>query len=91
MIFMSVDRCEWRWIRNILAYAEGLNGAPRQDVALRLLANLAKNEIVVPAQALAELFTVMTRKARRPAAEARQAVLGWHDACSIADTSSAIW
>ena len=31
-------------------------------------------------QALGELFTVLTRKARWPAAEARAAILGWHDA-----------
>jgi predicted nucleic acid-binding protein len=75
---------------NILVYAEGVNGAERQAVAVRILGDLAEDEIVVPAQALAEFFTVLTRKARRPATEARQAVLGWHDACLIADTSASV-
>jgi predicted nucleic acid-binding protein len=75
---------------NILAYAEGVNGVERRTVAMRLLADLAEDEIVIPAQALAELFTVLTRKPRRSASEARPAVLGWHAAYQIVDTSSGI-
>lgn len=75
---------------NILAYAEGLNDAEHRTVAMRLLTELAEDEIVIPAQALAELFTVLTRKARRPASAAKHAVLGWQDAYMTADTSSGV-
>jgi predicted nucleic acid-binding protein len=75
---------------NILVYAEGVNGAERRSVAMDILTDLAEDEIVIPGQALAELFTVLTRKARRPPSEARQAVLGWHDAYLIADTSAGV-
>ncbi len=75
---------------NVLAYAEGMNGAERQADASRVLRDLAEDELVIPAQALAGLFTLLTRKARRPVAEVRAAVLGWHDACLVADTSSGV-
>lgn len=75
---------------NVLVYAEGMNGTERQAIAAGILRDLTENEIVIPAQALAELFTVLVRKARRPAREAREAVIGWHDACLVAETSSAI-
>ena len=75
---------------NILVYAEGVNGVGRQALAARVLHDLEADDIIIPAQALAELFTVLTRKARRPAAEVRTAVLGWHDACLVVDTSSSV-
>ena len=52
--------------------------------------SFAGDDLVLPAQALAELFTVLTRKARWPAAKARAAVLSWHDACLVADTTAAV-
>jgi predicted nucleic acid-binding protein len=75
---------------NILAYAEGVNGPERQAQARQILRDLAEQERVVPVQALGELFTLLTRKARRPAVEARAAVWAWHDACLAVDTSSAV-
>ncbi len=75
---------------NVLAQAEGVNGAERQAAASRILRDFAEDDLVIPAQALAELFTLLTREARRPAPEARAAVLGWHDACLVADTSSGV-
>jgi predicted nucleic acid-binding protein len=75
---------------NILVYAEGVNGTERQTSAIQILRDLAGDEVVVPVQALGELFTVLTRKARRPASEARAAVLGWHDAYQTADTSPGV-
>jgi predicted nucleic acid-binding protein len=75
---------------NILAHAEGVNGAERQQQAARILQDLAGDTVVVPAQALGELFTLLVRKARRPASDARAAVLSWHDAFPVADTSSAV-
>lgn len=75
---------------NILAYAEGVNGAERQAVAARIIRDLAADEIIIPAQALAELFTLLVRKARRPTQDARMAVMQWHDASLTADTSSGV-
>lgn len=75
---------------NVLVYAEGVNGQERKTLAGGILKGFAEEEIVLPAQALGELFTVLTRKARWPAAQARAAVLGWQDAYPVADTSAAV-
>ncbi len=75
---------------NLLVYAEGINGQDRKLRTHGVLTGFASDDIVVPAQALAELFTVLTRKARWPAAQARSAVLAWHDACLVADTTSSV-
>jgi predicted nucleic acid-binding protein len=73
---------------NILVYAEGVNGEDRKQRAHRILTDTTAEDLVLPAQALAELFTVLTSKAHWPAAKARAAVLNWHDACLVADTTS---
>jgi predicted nucleic acid-binding protein len=75
---------------NVLVYAEGLNGEARKLRAHEVLSSHTTDEIVVPAQALAELFTVLTRQARWPATQARAAVLTWHDACQVADTTTSV-
>lgn len=75
---------------NVLVYAEGVNGQDRKASATQLLQELGPQEVVIPVQALAELFTVLTRKARWTPAAARTAVLGWHDAYAPAETSSAV-
>ena len=75
---------------NVLAYAEGVNGARMKNAALRLLGELPPEALVVPVQALSELFHVLTRKAGRKPAEARAAVLSWHNAFRVAEISSAV-
>lgn len=75
---------------NVLAYAEGVNDADRKATATDLLKGFRGEEIVIPVQALGELYTVLTRKARRPAAEARLVVLGWQDAYHVVGTSPAV-
>ena len=75
---------------NVLAYAEGVNGQDRKDTALLILRDFAEHELMVPAQALGELFVVLTRKVRREAAEARGAVLGWSDSFPLIDTTPAV-
>jgi predicted nucleic acid-binding protein len=75
---------------NVLAYAEGVNGAERKREALALLDGLPSSAIVLPAQTLGELFNVLTRKARRPATKARAAVLSWQDAYDVVDTTAAV-
>jgi predicted nucleic acid-binding protein len=75
---------------NVLAYAEGVNGQARKEQALALLRAHAGDQLLIPVQALGELFVVLTRKARREAAEARSAVLGWSDSFELIDTSPAV-
>lgn len=75
---------------NILVYAEGVNEEDRKRRAHEVLQEFATADLLVPAQALAELFTVLTRKAHWQAVTARAAVLAWRDACLVADTTTAV-
>ena len=45
---------------------------------------------MLPAQTLGELFNVLVKKAKRPAARARMAVLSWQDAYPVIDTSATV-
>ena len=75
---------------NVLAYAEGANGAIRRDQTMKLIQRLPPEAVVLPAQALGELFNVLVRKLKRRPARAREAVLSWRDAYEVADTSAAV-
>lgn len=72
---------------NILAYAEGLGDAGRCARALKLVDEIAAEEIVLPAQTLGELYRVLTGKAGREAGQARSAILGWADCFAVADST----
>jgi predicted nucleic acid-binding protein len=75
---------------NVLAYAEGTNGATLRHSALRLLQALPSESVVLPVQALGELFNVLVRKAGWPAARARAALLSWRDAYAVVETSASV-
>jgi predicted nucleic acid-binding protein len=75
---------------NILAYAEGVNGAPMKKAALQLLEKLPEGATLLPVQTLGELFNLLVRKAGRTAAQARAAMLGWRDAFPLIETSPAV-
>jgi predicted nucleic acid-binding protein len=75
---------------NLLVYAQGMNGEARRADALRALDALAEDDVVIPAQALGELFAVLTRKAGWTAAASRDAVLGWTDGYAVIDTTQAV-
>jgi predicted nucleic acid-binding protein len=75
---------------NLLVYAEGVNGDQRRAAALQVLDALAEDDVAIPAQALGELFAVLTRKAGRSATQARDAVLGWTDSFAVIDTTQAV-
>lgn len=64
---------------NVLAYAEGVNDADKRDIVLDLMRRLPVESAVIPVQVLGELFNVLVRKAGRPRAEARDALLDWRD------------
>jgi predicted nucleic acid-binding protein len=75
---------------NILAYAEGTNGAKMKNAALELIQDLPPGSVVLPVQTLGELFNVLVRKAKRPRARARTALLTWRDAYPVIDTSASV-
>jgi predicted nucleic acid-binding protein len=75
---------------NVLAYAEGVNGAIRRDQTLKLIQRLPPEAVVLPAQALGELFNVLVRKAKRRPVRAREAVMSWRDAYAVVETSAAV-
>ncbi len=75
---------------NILVYAEGVNGADRKQTALEILRGSASEEVMLPVQALGELFVVLTRKAGRPAADARAAALAWSDSYPLIGTTPSV-
>ena len=68
---------------NILVYAEGVNGPEKRTQTLTILRGLSSDTVVIPAQVLGELFNVLTRKAGRSPADARDAVLAWRDNFSV--------
>jgi predicted nucleic acid-binding protein len=73
---------------NVLAYAEGVNGAKKRDAAVQLLQALSAESTLLPVQALGELFTVLVRKAGKSRADAAAAVLSWGDAFPLIETSN---
>ena len=75
---------------NILAYAEGLNGASMKKAALDLVNKLPQASVALPVQTLGELFHVLVRKAARPPADARAAILSWRNAFALIETSGEI-
>jgi predicted nucleic acid-binding protein len=75
---------------NVLAYAEGTNGAPMRATALELIERVPADAVVLPVQTLGELFNVLVRKAKRQPARARAAVLSWKDAYETVETSATV-
>jgi predicted nucleic acid-binding protein len=72
---------------NILAYAEDTNGATMKRAALDVVAKLPPEATLIPVQALAELFSVLVRKAGRSRENARDAVISWGDSFPLIETS----
>ena len=75
---------------NILAYAEGVNGVSMKKAALDLVNKLPQASVALPVQTLGELFHVLVRKAGRPPADARAAILSWRNAFALIETSAEI-
>lgn len=73
---------------NVLVYAEGVNGPDRQSAALALLAQVDREQVLLPVQVLGELFHVLSRKSGRSPDVARQAVKAWKDSCETCDTTA---
>lgn len=75
---------------NILAYAEGVNGAAMKETALELVEKLPEGAALLPVQTLGELFHLLVRKAGRAPAKARRAILNWQDAYPLIETSGEV-
>jgi len=75
---------------NILAYAEGVNGTSMKKAALDLVDKLPQASVALPVQTLGELFHVLVRKAARPPADARAAILSWRNTFALIETSAEI-
>ncbi len=75
---------------NILAYAEGVNGAPGKKAALAIVEKLPQATTFLPVQVLGELFHVLLRKAGRSPERARTAILSWQDSFPLIETSPAV-
>jgi len=73
---------------NVLAYAEDVNGAPKRRIALDLLQRLPPESTLIAVQALAELFSVLVKKAGCSRERARDAVNSWSVSYPLIDTSS---
>jgi predicted nucleic acid-binding protein len=75
---------------NVLAYAEGVNGPARRAAALAVLVAHAGDELIIPVQALGELYAVLTRKGGVEPRLARASILQWRDAYRLVETSETI-
>jgi predicted nucleic acid-binding protein len=75
---------------NILAYAEGVNGARMKQKALDLVEELPDGAALLPVQTLGELFNLLVRKAGRTQAKARKAMLSWQDGFPVIETSAEV-
>lgn len=72
---------------NVLAYAEGVGDEERCRAAICLVERVPETAVLLPAQVLGELMLVLTRKAGRIRAAARDAVLGWADSFDVVDST----
>jgi len=75
---------------NVLAYAEGVNGAQMRKTALELVERLPEGTALLPVQTLGELFNLLVRKAKRSPGRARKAILSWRDAFPLVETSAEV-
>ena len=75
---------------NVLAYAEGVNGAQMRKAALELVERLPEGTALLPVQTLGELFHLLVRKAKRSPGRARKAILSWRDAFPLIETSAEV-
>ena len=75
---------------NFMVYCEGFNDDARRLKAEQMVESFNPGEVAIPVQALGELFNVLTRKAKWPAAQARAAVLTWADTYEAIDTTPTV-
>jgi predicted nucleic acid-binding protein len=74
---------------SILLYAEGLDGIERQIRARSIIDRAASQSLVVPVQAIGELFNVLVRKGRVDPSEAHRIANLWIGRAQIVETTAA--
>ena len=75
---------------NILAYAEGVNGAAMQNAAVAIISKLQAGTTFLPVQTLGELFYLLVRKAGVSPQRAHSSLLVWQDAFPTIETSRTV-
>ena len=75
---------------SVLIYAEGVNDAARQSAALEILHRCGRENLIVPAQVLAEFFHVLFRRSGRNPSAASAAVQAWARSPNVAPTSAKV-
>ena len=75
---------------DVLAYAEGVNGAAMKEAAMGVVSRLPEDVTFVPVQVLGELFHLLVRKAGRSSEQARGAILSWQDTFPVIETSPSV-
>lgn len=71
---------------NILAYADGVNEPHEAFAAIQVLEDIDGCDVLVPIQALAELFSVLVRKLKLHPEDARLRVTRWRNLYPLIDT-----
>jgi predicted nucleic acid-binding protein len=75
---------------NILVYAAGLNGGAKRAAAVAILDALIGEPVVIPVQALGELFHVLVRKGGYAADAARAELTAWREGYTLAETTTGV-
>ena len=75
-----------------MVYAQGLHGddETKRRRVMAIIAVVPAASFILPAQVLAELFNVLTRKVRRDAKAAAQIVRVWQDMFSVMPTTEMV-
>jgi predicted nucleic acid-binding protein len=73
---------------NILAYAEGVDGTAMASAAMELIERFPADHVIVPVQALGELYRVLRKKGGMSGAAAERQVLMWIDDHVIEETTN---
>jgi predicted nucleic acid-binding protein len=75
---------------NILVYAEGVNGEPRQQISLDLISRLPLGSTFIPVQVLGELFRVLVGKAHVSPKAAQARLANWQASFPLIETSPSV-
>jgi predicted nucleic acid-binding protein len=72
---------------NVIAYAEGVDGAEPQLRAKAVIASIPAISIILPVQVLSELYRVLLRKLKWSRPDIEVAVSQWADFHAVADVT----
>lgn len=75
---------------NILVYAEGVNGKPRQQTSLELISRVPRASTFIPVQVLGELFRVLASKARVSPKTVQSRIATWQASFPLIETSPSV-